>query len=277
MQHLTARTQIDLEVGFRFRKIMISNEGSALHDHDYYEIFLTLSDKIHHQINGTDQTLPKGSLLFIRKNDMHYYPNEQPLSFINLAFTEDMTNQLFSYLSEGFCGKRLLEADMPPQIRLQDSDITWLLGELDKLNTTQMDDIPQLKYRCRIILFKIFTRFFSSYGENLDGENYIPTWLLELDREMHKLENFSQDTHNMVKISGKSREHMCRSVKKYYNKTLSEYINDLRLNYIANSLLNSNIPVVELCYSCGFDNISWAYTLFKRKYGVSPIKFRKNK
>ena len=279
MEHLLASTQIDLEVGFRYRKIMISDEGSTLHDHeDYYEIFLTLSDKIMHQINGETQYLPKGSLLFIRKKDMHFYPNELPLSFINLAFTEEMTMQLFEFLSDGFCSKELLDAPMPPQIQLNDSDIDWLCHELDKLNSTFRDNIPELQYKCRILLFKIFTRYFANFHNlnSKNSDNYIPQWLHKLNYEMQKIENFSQDTHNMVKLSGKSREHLCRSIKKYYDKTLSEYINDLRLNYIANSLLNSNTPVIELCYACGFENISWAYTLFKTRYGTSPIKFRKN-
>ena len=80
----------------------------------------------------------------------------------------------------------------------------------------------------------------------------------------------------MVALSGKSREHVCRSVKKYYGQSLSEYINDRRLNFLANSLLTTNLPIIDLCYASGFENTAWAYTLFKRKYGTSPAKFRKN-
>ena len=60
------------------------------------------------------------------------------------------------------------------------------------------------------------------------------------------------------------------------NLTIPDYINDLRLNYWANCLLNSDAPILDICYECGFENVSWAYTLFKQKYGMSPLKYRKN-
>ena len=57
--------------------------------------------------------------------------------------------------------------------------------------------------------------------------------------------------------------------------TVSEYINRLRLNYIANMLRNSNHSVTEIIFESGFNNISWASQLFKENYGVSMREYRK--
>ncbi len=78
----------------------------------------------------------------------------------------------------------------------------------------------------------------------------------------------------MVELSGKSREHLARSLKKYYGQSTTEFINDLRLNYAANMLLGSTMPIVDLCYECGFQNISWFYIVFRKKYGVTPRQYR---
>ena len=67
---------------------------------------------------------------------------------------------------------------------------------------------------------------------------------------------------------------MARSIKKYYHVTLSQFINGLRINYIANMLMNSDIPILDLCYESGFQNVGWFYTVFKREYGMSPAEFR---
>lgn len=275
-----ASTEIDDEVGFRYRSIYIQTENSKMHYHDYYEIFLTLSRNVYHDINGTHQILPRGTLVFIRKEDVHYYYSDttNEISFINLAFTEEILNELFVFLSDGFCSKELLEAQMPPSIQLHESDIDWIIRQTETLNSTLLSDIPTLKYRSRTLLFKIFTRYFSSYADNLrTNENSgIPSWLFQLDIEMHKPKNFSQGAAHMVKMSGKCRAYLGRVLKQYYDKTIPNYINDIRLNYFANSLINSDAPVLDLCFECGFENVSWAYTLFKKKYGVSPLKFRKN-
>lgn len=67
----TASTQIDENVGFRYRTVYVFNENSVLHYHDYYEIFLTLENNVKHYINGSKEILPRGTLVFIRKSDAH--------------------------------------------------------------------------------------------------------------------------------------------------------------------------------------------------------------
>jgi len=57
--------------------------------------------------------------------------------------------------------------------------------------------------------------------------------------------------------------------------TPSEYINSLRVNYASNLLINTNTPVIDICYTCGFQNLSYFYRVFKRTYNLSPGDFRK--
>ena len=273
----TAATQIDENVGFRYRTVYIYNENSDWHYHDYYEVFLTLEDNIIHNINGAKEKLPRGSLVFIRKNDIHYYespPSPLP-SFVNLAFTEEILNQLSAFLTDGYPFEELLTAPHPPTVQLQETDIEWMLRQLQTLNTIPATDTGQLKYCSRVLLFRIFTRYFSRLHIADGDSNNIPSWLYDLNQEMQRLENFSQKPDHMVAMSGKCRAYLGRMLKQYYGKTIPDYINDIRLNYLANCLLNSDAPILDICYECGFENISWAYTLFKARYGVSPLKYRK--
>lgn len=272
-------TEIDQSTGFRCRSVWGHNENFKMHYHDYYEIFLTLSDNVVHFVNDEKFILKKNTLVFIRKDDTHYYSKsvKQELSFINIAFSEDILFDMFYFLSDGFCSEELLNEKSPPNIVLEEGDKNWLLHQISKLNSIQLDDTKTLKYKSRILLFQIFTKYFSKFAnENLLTAKEIPLWLQQLDTKMQRLENFSKPPQHMVILSGKSRAHLGRILQKHYGKTIPEYINDLRLNYLANSLINTDLPILDLCYECGFDNISWAYTLFKKKYGLSPLKFRNN-
>jgi len=274
-KRLTAEKHLDTDVGFRFRRVLLTTETSRLHCHEFYELFLTLSEGIRHEINGEEELLSRGQLLFIRKDDCHHYPDflKTAQSFINLSFSEEILTQLFAFLGEGFGGERLLELPFPPTVSLGEKDVAWITEKLDELNTADRYNTAQRQYMARMLLFKIFTRYFADFHTE---ESTLPSWLQKLDREMQHLEHFSQGSEHMVSLSGKSREHLCRSLKKHFNKSISEYLNDLRLNYLANSLVTTNLPIIDLCYASGFENTSWAYTLFKRKYGTSPAKFRKN-
>lgn len=268
---------VSQKTGFCYRTVYVHNENSELHCHDFFEIFLTLSDNIIHNINGKKETLRRGTLVFIRKEDTHCYEytSNKNVAFINLSFTETILMELFRYLTDGYASDELLHLQLPPSVILSEGDIQWFQKQIEILNTTSSADIPLLKYRCRLLLMMIFTRYFVRVANTECEDAPVPYWLAELNSQMQKLENFSQSPEHMVQMSGKCRAYLGRMIKQYYGKTIPDYINDLRLNYWANTLLNSDTPIIDICYECGFENVGWAYTLFKKKYGVPPMKYRK--
>lgn len=101
-----------------------------------------------------------------------------------------------------------------------------------------------------------------------------PLWLFQLLSEMEQPDNFAAGIERMISLSSRTREHLSRTLKKYYGFTLTGYINDLRINYASNLLLNTNTPILEICYACGFQSVSNFYKVFQGKYEVSPREFR---
>ena len=101
---------------------------------------------------------------------------------------------MFSYLSPpGFCSNDLLSAALPPTVYLAESDIRWIMLKIEDLNSVLHSDTEFLKYKLRVLLFKIFTQFFQDYKKSLSvSTNEIPFWLAELDSKMHLLKNFSR-------------------------------------------------------------------------------------
>ena len=57
-------------------------------------------------------------------------------------------------------------------------------------------------------------------------------------------------------------------------KTLSDYIVEIRLGYAIRLLIDSNRTIAEVCYDCGFNNLSNFNRMFKRKKNCSPKEFR---
>lgn len=74
----------------------------------------------------------------------------------------------------------------------------------------------------------------------------------------------------------------CLYSKSYFMKFFKEtmgmgfiaYLNDYRLEIAAKMLLESSDNVLEIAEQCGFDNLSYFNRCFKRKYGVTPGKYR---
>ena len=93
---------------------------------------------------------------------------------------------------------------------------------------------------------------------------------------MKKPDNFTLGQNRMVEICGKSPEHLSRTMKKYMNVTPTDFINNLKVNYAANLLANTNLKITDICYEAGFGNISYFYMLFNDAYWKTPKDFRKS-
>lgn len=275
---LKASKYIDSEAQC-FYKYISGNSGIyCLHCHEYYEIFLTTKGTATHEINGHIINLPEGSLVFIRPDDRHSFiyetDSQRKSSHVNLAFSRETAELLFLYLSDGFPSEALLSSPMPPQCILSKDEKKRLLVKIGKLDTVKWNDKKQLKMQMRKLLVEIFAGYFSQFSEYKQSE--IPQWLVFLSEEMKKPENFVGGADKMTELSGKTKEHLSRNVKKHFGITLSEYINNLRINYAANLLLNTNKPVLDICFECGFQNLSWFYSVFEKKFGISPGEFKRN-
>lgn len=82
--------------------------------------------------------------------------------------------------------------------------------------------------------------------------------------------NFLADMVGMTPVS------FSRFFKLRTGKNLSDYIIDIRLGFAARLLVDSTMSVAEICYECGFNNLSNFNRIFKKKKACSPKEFREN-
>jgi AraC-like DNA-binding protein len=65
-----------------------------------------------------------------------------------------------------------------------------------------------------------------------------------------------------------------RFFKMRTGKTLSSYLSGIRLGNAARALVDTTATVSEICYSCGFNNLSNFNRVFKARRGMTPHEFR---
>ena len=270
---LSAETFVDMSCGISYRIVDSRTERFVEHTHDYAELFIVLSGTVSHTANGDVERLKAGDVVFIRPSDVHKYGKcDGEFTFLNVTFTMDTLKRAFEYLGEGFPSDAMLEAKLPPSSAMVGSELRRLDGRLKVLGAIAPDDVPRRRTALRMLLIDLLSERFSGYTSRTDT---MPTWLEELCLNMRSDGNFAFGAERMITLSGRTREHLSRSVKKYLGLTLSEFINDLRLNYIANMLTNSNLKIADIVFESGFNTMSLATCLFKEKYGVNMRDFRR--
>lgn len=86
-------------------------------------------------------------------------------------------------------------------------------------------------------------------------------------KEVIRLEDLANEV-GMTPIS------FSRFFKLRVNKTISDYIIDIRLGEATRLLVDTTQSIAEICYECGFNNLSNFNRIFKKKKDCSPKEFR---
>jgi AraC-like DNA-binding protein len=82
-----------------------------------------------------------------------------------------------------------------------------------------------------------------------------------------------EDAANLLNMSIVS---FSRLIKQRTGKSFIDFVNEVRLGYATRMLIETNKSVSEVCYECGFNNISNFNRTFKKKQNCTPSEFRTN-
>lgn len=102
-------------------------------------------------------------------------------------------------------------------------------------------------------------------------------------RRVNKIQNYIDEHYRenitleeVSELIGMSKVAFSKFFKLRTGKTLIDFITDIRLGHACNLLVNSSMNISEICYECGFNNLSNFNRLFKKKKNCTPKMFREN-
>ena len=135
--------------------------------------------------------------------------------------------------------------------------------------------------------FKVIGALYNLFGEIVDLHLYHPTDSAPLaaDKNVPKLRavlsyirtNYDAaiTLDDMADAAGMSPKYFCYFFKEMTTKTPVEYLNLYRIEKASRKLINSDMSVTSVAFSCGFNDLSYFIKTFKQIKGITPAKFRK--
>lgn len=69
-------------------------------------------------------------------------------------------------------------------------------------------------------------------------------------------------------------QYFCRYFKRLTGKTITTYLNEIRIDKAAELLVSSDEKSIEIAGACGFENIGYFNKRFKNLKGSTPSKYR---
>lgn len=103
---------------------------------------------------------------------------------------------------------------------------------------------------------------------------------IEADTRLIKVLSFIKREYNrqltlkeIAGVAGMNQSAFCRFFHEKTGKTCTRYINSLRISYACKLLQEKRLSITEICYECGFNNISNFNRQFKEITKYSPTEY----
>jgi AraC family cel operon transcriptional repressor len=140
--------------------------------------------------------------------------------------------------------------------------------------------VPPSKFEQKTILIRSLLISLLEPFLSQDVESYFnnyPAWFNQLLNNFNKIEFMQEGLPRIIEYCNYDKKYLCHVFKKYMGVTMTDYLNDIRLNYALELLNNTNKTISNIAQHLGFSSVSYFNVIFKKKYGTSPKELRKNK
>lgn len=255
-----------------------------LHRHDYVEVFHVLSGSVTHVINGEEITVHTGELLFLNQNIKHkiYACGENDLAMnvmIRPTYFRSIINSIGSdnILADFMINALENENCISQYLYFTISD-NMCIQNLIQNAFDLLINKPQNWHALSENTFALLFSHILSNAENLllDQSNEKSNVLM-LAIHHYIMDYYDVGTLNeLADRIGYTPASLSRMIKKYSGSTFKEMQTKQRMLIAMNKLRNTALPIAEIASSVGYENLTFFYKQFNKKYGMTPNEFRKN-
>ena len=254
------------------------------HFHPQYEIMLIekssgtryVGDSIS-QYNDGDITFMGSNIPHLFRSHPEYFDAEssKQAQATVLYFSDMFINSDFFNLSETLAIKELMLLSQRGLLIVGPSkaEIARRIHAIATGNGMQrlIDFISLLHFLSTKVEFEVL----SSIGFTHSTDK---TDLSRLNRIFDHLLNRFQENITLQEIStvaNMSTAAFCRYFKERTNKTLITFLNEIRVGHACKLLIeNKNMNISQICYDCGFNNLTNFNIQFKKIKKMNPLSFR---
>ena len=266
-----------------FSTYHIKNEGRSfqipVHWHDELEIIYVKSGFLTVSISGENYIGIPGDAFVVSPGNLHFMGSQAgevdyftflfPLEYISFCTDDMLDDKLLTPLKNGHLMIRPRIKDAAKEVCEQLAEIYMAKNDEKKLEIA-------VQIKTKIILLQFILHMWENgfiIENDKSGRNTVEKEMISYIQQSFtgeiSLKEFGEQFHL-------SEKYASQYFKKHFHITLSKYVTYLRLEHAKQLLQNSDIPVTEVAMLSGYQNVSYFIRSFKKAYGVSPLKYRKN-
>jgi AraC-like DNA-binding protein len=250
------------------------------HFHSVYEIALIIKSKGTRIIGDSIENFTDGDLVLLGPHVPHIaYVKDDSVS-------SSLFQALVVYFHPDWLSERLLTSDKLSNLRklLEDTKRGIKFSGATKEKLTE--SIIELKnYSGLKIIIKLLeileVACHSKEYECLASEGYSSVFNRKDIQKLNDVYQYIRDhftepimLEDIAAVAYMTPTAFCKFFKNKTQKTFSNFVNEVRIGYACKLLINEDLTVSQICYECGFNNLTSFNTNFKRFKAMSPSEYK---
>lgn len=248
-------------------KCQITNYRRLLreaHAHTFFELLYVISGEVIHTVNGMDFLMKKNQAVILCPGDEHFFYNQtDDTNILAISFSVAEADKYSLIYENCFSKEKCVSV-----FDINESEARDLYRIYKNIkNIVEVKNAELIK----ILLGKFLHIKLLKNREEIT----IPQNLYDSLGKFCTAENICGDVKDLVRISGYSQTHLNRLVKKFFNKTVHEYIKEARLNLAYDLIVTEDMSFEEISERVGYNSYSYFYKIFTLRFDITPSELRK--
>ena len=229
------------------------NKDYPLHFHDFFELEYIVSGCGTTYINSVAYPIKPGSTIFVTPLDFQSIKVDEPIIVITTNFTQDWIDKNLV----NSCENATVIDSIPGNY------FELLYDEYNKGN----------KFAIRNILNCVVSYATTRFPDNPPKKARDVLNMMAHYINMHYNEVINLDV--LSKKFGYTPNYLSNLFHNSFDKTIKEFIIDVRINESVKMLLSTDNSVTDICFDCGFQSLATFLRMFKSRYNMTPSEYRK--
>ena len=281
MKSRLLKSTIKQDVPFSIKRHSNSNFLKVRHYHPELEIVVIIKSSGTRFIGDSIEKFQPGEVVLTGKNLPHMWLNDKEYFEVNSALKVEA---YCIHFLEDFIGKQFLELPISSHIHnlinLANRGIHF-----NNIAPSIIDSVEQLyseqnEFKKLLLLIELLDNLanhtdkvlLSSEGyvnaNKKKGSDIIQDYIFQNFRKPIALDNIAA-------VANMNPTAFSRYFKRIHHKTFSQYLIEIRIGYACKLLIENKLPINQICYDSGFNNLSNFNKQFKKVKKMNPSAYLK--
>ena len=242
--------------------------GKDAHIHSFCEVYFNISGDVAFAVENNLYLVESGDIIITKPNEFHRCIYKNDCTHEHYCFWINAEESFLPYLKSFYKrknGERNHIKLPPDDVEIFKNNLNVLIDNKGYGKFTDSESLSAL-----FSILNIVDKSSSSFEE----ASSMPENFTKIVNYIDK--NYAED-FSVIEISEKyfiSRSSLNRYFKQYLGTTPHKYVETRRLA-AAKDMLEKGNQVLETASKCGFPDYSHFISLFKKRFGITPHKYRK--